>query len=113
MKYTGSITTTGKSEAIRFEKGFFRQNPEFKQQAKVEAHIIGPGKLLVTVIGESEAIDEQDQMVSAFLSFIERDAMRNPENITAVSESVIEQALALTKEVEVSDSDVIDEDVSF
>ena len=36
--YTGTITTTGKSEAIRLEKAFFKSHPEFRQKSKVHAH---------------------------------------------------------------------------
>ncbi len=41
--FSGSITTTGKSEAIRLDKALFRAHPEFRQRAKVRAHVIGPG----------------------------------------------------------------------
>ena len=47
--FSGSITTTGKSEAIRLDKALFKAHPEFRQRAKVRAHVIGPGHLLVTL----------------------------------------------------------------
>ena len=43
--YTGTITTTGKSEAIRLEKALFKSHPEFRQKSKVHAHVIGPGTM--------------------------------------------------------------------
>jgi antitoxin PrlF len=113
VKYTGSITTSGKSEAIRFEKGLFRQNPEFRQQAKVEARIIGPGQMLVSVVDESEQSPSEDPIVMAFLSFLERDMTENPKRISPVSEESINRAKQLTKDVVVSDDDTISDDVSF
>ena len=38
--FSGSITTTGKSEAIRLDKALFKAHPEFRQRAKVRAHVI-------------------------------------------------------------------------
>ncbi len=112
-KYSGSVTTTGKSEAIRFEKGLFRQNPEFKQQAKVEAHIIGPGQMLVSVVNNSELNAGDDPLVAAFLSFLEKDMNDNPSGIMAVSTTSIARAKELTKDVVVSDDDTIADDVTF
>jgi antitoxin PrlF len=40
--FTGSITTTGKSQAIRLDKTLFRLHPEFRQKAKVRAQVIFP-----------------------------------------------------------------------
>ena len=112
-KYTGSVTTSGKSEAIRFEKGLFRQNPEFKQQAKVEAHVIGPGQILVSVVTDSEISAGEDPIVMAFMSFLEQDLKDHPERVTPVSSDAVRKARALTKDVVVSDNDIIGDDVSF
>src|SRR5208282_1874973 len=110
-KYTGSVTTTGKSEAIRFEKGLFRQNPEFKQQAKVEAHVIGPGQLLVSVVNDAELDAGEDPIVMAFLSFLDKDLKDHPDRVNVVSEAAIARAMELTKDVVVSDDDIIGDDV--
>jgi len=112
-KYTGSVTTSGKSEAIRFEKGLFRQNPEFKQQAKVEAHVIGPGRMLVSVVDDCEENAGEDPIVMAFMSFLEKDMNDNPSRIKPVSQDAVDRAVALTKDVVVSDDDIIGDDVSF
>ena len=48
-EFKGSITTTGRSEALRLDKALFKAHPEFKQRAKIRAHVIGPGSLLVTL----------------------------------------------------------------
>ena len=53
--FSGAVTTTGRSEALRLEKSFFRANPEFRQRAKVTARVVGPGHVLVTV--EDQPID--------------------------------------------------------
>ena len=53
--FTGSITTTGKSEAIRLDKALFRLHPEFRQKAKVRAQFISPGLALISVIDDEAA----------------------------------------------------------
>ena len=37
VSFEGSVTTTGRSEAVRLEKAFFRAHPEFRQKARVRA----------------------------------------------------------------------------
>jgi antitoxin PrlF len=112
-KYTGSITTSGKSEAIRFEKGLFKQHPEFRQQAKVEAHIIAPGQMLVSVVDEKQLPEQEDPLVSAFLSFIEQDIKQNPDSIKPVDPAILARAEALTKGIRVTDEEIIADDVTF
>ena len=112
-KYSGSITTSGKSEAIRFEKSLFRQNPEFRQQAKVEAHVIGPGRMLVSVVDESAPDTAEDPIFLAFLSFLEKDMTSNPARLALLSPDALAKAVELTKNVVVSDDDTIGDDVDF
>src|SRR5690349_18163146 len=112
--YKGSITTTGSSEAIRFDKGLFRQNPEFRQKASVEAHVIGRGTLLVHIVDDVPNQEmPDDPMVAAFLAFIEQDAINHPERMAPLSSSKISRAVELTRNVTVSDDDVIPDDISF
>ena len=112
--YKGSITTTGSSEAIRFERNLFRPHPEFRQKAGVEAHVIGPGTLLVHVTdAEPDQNEREDPMVQAFLAFIERDATAHPDRISPLSSSMVARAVELTRDVVVSDDDEIPEDITF
>jgi len=116
VAYRGSITTTGTSEAFRFEKGLFRQNPEFRQKSTVEAHIIGRGTLLVHVVDdapEQEQEQREDPMIGAFLTFIERDAINHPDGITPLSSSQIAHGVELTRDVVVSDDDEIPDDITL
>jgi antitoxin PrlF len=108
MSYAGRIGTTGNSEAIRLDKNLFKQHPEFRQQAKVEADVIGPGTLLLRVIDNQELKNENDPFISAFLSFIEKDGLLHPENITAVSEKQMAKIADLTAGIKVSDDDALD-----
>jgi antitoxin PrlF len=98
--FTGSITTTGKSEAIRLDKALFRLHPEFRQKAKVRAQVIAPGHALISVIeeGPSELHDE-DPVVTAFLAFLETDMKARPERIAGLSKKAIARARHLTKDV--------------
>ncbi|MBU6451680.1 MAG: type II toxin-antitoxin system PrlF family antitoxin [Cyanobacteria bacterium REEB67] len=108
MSYTGKISTSGNSEAIRLDKNLFKQHPEFKQQATVRADVIGPGTILLQVINSVEIDNADDPMVSAFLSFIEKDAISNPANLTPVSAEQMAQVAALTAGVVVTDDDELD-----
>jgi antitoxin PrlF len=111
--YTGKITTTGKSEAIRLEKALFRSHPEFRQKATVRAHVIGPGTLLVSVADKAPATREADPVMAAFLSFLAGDISRAPDQIKPLSDTRIEEARALTRSVDVRDDEEIPDDVTL
>jgi antitoxin PrlF len=111
--YTGTITTTGKSEAIRLEKALFKSHPEFRQRTKVQAHIIGPGTMLVSVIGGATADADGDPVMAAFLSFLAADIARAPERIAPIAATRIEEARELTEGVEVRDDEVLPDDVTL
>ena len=76
VSFSGKITTTGKSEAIRLEKALFRAHPEFRQRASVRARVIAPGQLLVSVVGDDMVADDStddDPVVGAFVGFLAED----------------------------------------
>jgi antitoxin PrlF len=116
--FKGSITTTGRSEAIRLEKALFKAHPEFKQRARIQAHVLGPGSLLVTLEGDeaqapsSDAI-ERDPIVSAYLAFLENDMTEHPERLHPFTAAEISRIQVLTRDVVVSDEDVIPDDVGL
>jgi antitoxin PrlF len=112
--YRGTITTTGKSEAIRLEKALFRSHPEFRQKARVRADVVGTGHVLISVVDDdSVAVEEEDPVVSAFLGFLERDMIEQPDRIKPVSSSQIGRAMDLVADVEVTDEDAIPDDVEL
>lgn len=106
MSYKGKITTSGTSDAIRIEKDLFKQNPEFKQAAEVRADIIGRGRMLISLVEDDSECDEDDPIVNAFLSFIERDICSRPASIKPVNEGDVQRAKALTAGVTVSDDEL-------
>src|SRR5437660_8980494 len=100
--FTGSITTAGKSEAIRLDKALFRLHPEFRQKAKVRAQVIAPGQALISVVEEGEqAAEEGDPVVAAFLAVLEHDMNARPKRIAGLSKRAIARARRLTKGVKV------------
>ena len=113
VAYAGTITTTGKSQAIRLEKSLFRSHPEFRQKTRVQAHVIGPGTMLVSVADTEETESGEDPIMAAFLSFIDRDIEQSPEHIKPLSATRIEEARSLTKDVEVSDDEELPDDVTL
>ena len=114
--FTGKITTTGKSEAIRLEKALFRAHPEFRQKSAVRASVIAPGQLLVSVVEEEPAgadLAEDDPLVGAFVSFLAEDVRCRPDRVAPLSTSRIERAAELTAEVQVEDEEPIPDDVGL
>ena len=112
--FTGSITTTGKSEAIRLDKALFRLHPEFRQKAKVRAQVIAPGHALISVVETATlALQEEDPIVSAFLAFLEQDMKTHPQRLSGLSKRSLARASRLTKGLRVADTEHLPEDVSF
>jgi antitoxin PrlF len=112
--FSGSITTTGKSEAIRLDKALFRLHPEFRQKAKVRAQVISPGHALISVVEEGGVpAQEDDPVVMAFLAFVEKDLKEHPGRRTGLSKRSLARAVRLTKAVRVSDNERLPEDVTF
>jgi antitoxin PrlF len=112
--YRGTITTTGKSEAIRLEKALFRSHPEFRQKAKVRAHVVGPGHVLISVLEESSILaEEEDPVVVAFLGFLEQDMKARPDRLRLLSSRRLERAIDLVADVDATDEDPIPDDVGL
>ncbi len=106
--FKGTITTTGRSEALRLDKALFKAHPEFRQKARIRAQVIGPGSLLVT-----PDADERDPVVVAYLAFLERDQREHPERLRPFTESEVARLEALTKDIVVRDDESIPDDVTL
>jgi antitoxin PrlF len=113
VAYAGTITTTGKSEAIRLDKSLFKSHPEFRQKSKVHAHVIGHGTMLVSVADDDANESEMDPVMAAFLSFLDREIAGSPERIRPLSATRIDEARELTEGVEVSDDESLPDDVTL
>jgi antitoxin PrlF len=111
--FTGKITTTGKSEAIRLDKALSKAHPEFRQKATVHAHVIGPGTLLVSVADEGREGRDADPVMAAFLSFLAGDISRAPERIKPLASTRIEEARTLAHSVSVRDDETLPDDVTL
>src|ERR1700683_4899716 len=112
--FSGSITTTGKSEAIRLDKALFRLHPEFRQKARVRAQVISPGHALISVLDDVETpTPEVDPVVEAFLSFLARDLQTRPGRKSRLTKTSLRRAIRLTAKVKVSDDDAIPSAVTF
>ena len=111
--YVGTITTTGKSEAIRLEKSLFRSHPEFRQKSKVQAHVIGHGTMLLSVTDDETNKSEADPIMAAFLQFLDREIAQSPDRIKPLSATRIAEARELTKNVEVSDDESLPDDATL
>ena len=99
--YHGKQAKTGNSLGLRFERALFHSHPEFS--GDVEAHIIGPGRMLVVADPEPKRKSaEEDPVLSSFMSFLAADMQRSPEHITPLDAGVMERVGALVRDVDTS-----------
>jgi antitoxin PrlF len=112
VRYLGTVTTSGNSEAIRLEKSLFRAHPEFGRNSRVTATVIAPGQMLVSV-ADVPAAEADDPVVEAFIAFLAADIERHPERIEAVSPSTVKRIVELTHDIEVDDDEVFPDDVTL
>ncbi len=116
VKYTGSMTTVGNSQAIRFEKSFFQA---LKLTALTPAHfsasILPSGQILLSVErSEPEFEEAEAPYLEAFLGFIEKSFLAAPEKrlvpvaeeITAAAKRFADAVPAVSDDAEFPD-DVI------
>jgi hypothetical protein len=99
--YHGKQAKTGNSLGLRFERALFHSHPEFS--GAVEAHVIGPGRMLVVADpGPKRKRVEEDPVLSSFMSFLAADMQSFPENITALDGGVLERIRKLVRDVSTS-----------
>jgi len=97
--YHGKQAKTGNSLGLRFERSLFHSHPEFN--GEVEAHIIGPGRMLVVADPEPRKKNvEEDPVLSSFMSFLAADMLRSPERITLVDAGAMERIGKLVSNVD-------------
>jgi len=104
--YRGKLTRTGNSSGFRFEGALFKSHPEFR--GEVRAHVIAPGRMLVTA--ETESREKEDPVLSAFLAFLAQDMKENPQSIRPLDPELFARIDRLTRGVRTSfDEDLGDE----
>ena len=99
--YHGKQAKTGNSLGLRFERALFHSHPEFS--GEVQAHIIGPGRMLVVADPKPKRKSaEEDPVLSSFMSFLAADMQRSPEHIKPLDAGVIERIGTLVAKVATS-----------
>ncbi len=99
--YRGKQAKTGNSLGLRFERALFHSHPEFS--GEVEAHVIGPGRMLVVADPELKRKNtEEDPVLSSFMSFLAADMQRSPEHITPLDAGVMKRIGTLVSNVNTS-----------
>lgn len=97
--YHGKQAKTGNSLGLRFERALFHSHPEFS--GDVEAHIIGPGRMLVVADPEPRRENaEEDPVLSSFMSFLAAGMQRSPEHIKPLDAGVMERIGTLVRNVD-------------
>ena len=99
--YRGKQAKTGNSLGFRFERALFHSHPEFS--GEVEAHIIGPGRMLVVAESEPRKKSaEEDPVLSSFMSFLASDMRNSPGQITPLNTDILERISTLVRGVKTS-----------
>jgi hypothetical protein len=99
--YHGKQAKTGNSLGLRFERALFHSHPEFN--GDVEAHIIGPGRMLVVADATPRTKSvKEDPVLSSFMSFLAADMLHSPERISSLDAGVIHRARKLVGDVKSS-----------
>src|ERR1700688_4209374 len=99
--YHGKQAKTGNSLGLRFERALFHSHPEFS--GEVEAHIIGPGRMLVVADPAPRRKNaKEDPVLSSFMSFLAADMLRSPEHITPLDAGVMQRIGTLVGNVHTS-----------
>ena len=108
--YHGKQAKTGNSLGLRFERALFHSHPEFS--GEVEAHIIGPGRMLVVADPEAKSKHtEEDPVLSSFMSFLAADMLRSPERITPLDAGVMQRIGTLVSNVDTSPEENLGDEV--
>ena len=99
--YHSKQAKTGNSLGLRFERALFHSHPEFS--GEVEAHIIGPGRMLVVADPEPKRRSaEEDPVLSSFMSFLAADMQCSPEHIKPLDAGVMKRIGTLVGNVDTS-----------
>ncbi|MGC2421122.1 MAG: type II toxin-antitoxin system PrlF family antitoxin [Candidatus Acidiferrales bacterium] len=99
--YHGKQAKTGNSLGLRFERALFHSHPEFN--GDVEAHIIGPGRMLVVADAKLAGGNaREDPVLSSFVSFLASDMQRSPEHITPLDAGAMDRIRVLVSGVDAS-----------
>src|SRR6202166_4017325 len=99
--YHGKQAKTGNSLGLRFKRSLFHSHPEFN--GEVEAHIIGPGRMLVVADpAPRRKKAKEDPVLSSFMSFLAADMLRSPEHITPLDAGVMQRIGTLVGNVHTS-----------
>ena len=104
--YRGKQTRTGNSSGFRFESALFKSHPEFN--GNVVAHVLAPGRLLVTAESKKEAADP---IMESFLAFLGRDIATSPEAIRPLDDALVGRIDALVKGVKVRANEPLADEV--
>lgn len=107
--YRGKLAKTGNSLGLRFERALFHSHPEFN--GDVEAHVIGPGRMLVVALPEpKKRRTEEDPVLSSLLCFLAADMQRSPDRLTPLDPKLIARIGALVKDVKTDPAEDLGDD---
>jgi len=110
VEYRGKQAKTGNSLGFRFDRALFKGHPEFG--GEVSAHVIAPGRMLVTARAPTKQKKEEDPVVAAFLAFMAQDMVRSPQDIRLLDATLMGRMNDLVKGVPVTpDENLGDEEL--
>jgi antitoxin PrlF len=108
-QYRGKQTKTGNSQGFRLDRAFFKSHSEFNDQ-EVKVTVIAPGRALISVDMQGIPAQKEDPLVSAYLAFLSREIIRNPQTIRPLSASLVRRMRALTHGVTIDPEEDLGEE---
>ena len=79
----------------------------------MQAQVIAPGVALISVVDKPIVDEQEDPVCAAFLAFLAQDMAAHPEHIVPMSDTLINEALALIEGVSVTDDETLPDDVTL
>lgn len=108
--FRGRQAKTGNSLGFRFDHSLFKSHPEFS--GEVEAHVLGPGRMLVVATESGvRAKQEEDPVVASFVSFLAADMQRFPHRIQPLDPGLIARIEKLTQRVTTTGEEPLGDEV--
>jgi antitoxin PrlF len=108
--YRAKATTVGHSKALRLDRALFQAHPEFAT-GEFKVSVLGPGAMLVTAQAPARRRpNETDQVLEAYLAFVERQMTDRPASIRPLTTEDVRGLNALLADVVVGRDEELPDD---
>ncbi|AFZ47715.1 hypothetical protein Cyast_1759 [Cyanobacterium stanieri PCC 7202] len=90
--YTINPAKIGNQQGFRLPSAFYKENPQFAE-ATGEIEVLNDDTLLVRINPKNKVDDEEEEalMMSLFLDFLTKDALKNPEQLKPYTQEMSDE----------------------